>query len=447
MRKNILFTVLAILLLICAGCSGNGNVKVYDDTEETTVSHDERTMTAVVTNIDLEHNIVGFTDCATGGNNSLIYHGGVTVSNSYGTEIGISGLSCGMVVDVDYYADTGKLVSMAVSDTVTVLKGINKFSVDLEKKKAVYKGTSCDMYSYVTAFDGSRAIDVMEINTEDQVTLYLFGGKLVSVVLELGHGYVRLDNQDSYIGGMVEVGYDVIVPVTDDMLLTVREGDYTLRINKNGYSGTKDVKVIRGQETKVNLSDIAVPTGTANFDVTPEDAVVYVSGNKIDGRVYTNLYGSYGIKVEADGYKTFRGSFNIDDSVKTFTIKLKKLEGDDKDDDTTDTGTGSDTGTNTGTPADTSSATDSSTTGSSTQTDNRTGNVITIKAPSGAGVYYDGDYVGTVPVSIPKETGTHTITLYQTGCLIKSYTIQPKDDGKDDEYSFAALTSLPDLIE
>lgn len=441
MRKNILFIVLAALLVMCAGCSENKSVKVYENTEETVVTHDERTMTAVVTNIDLEHSIIGFMDCATGGNNSLIYHGGVTVSNLYGTEIGISGLSCGMVVEADYYADTGKLVSIAVSDAATVLRGINKFSVDLNRQKAVYKGTSCDMYSYATAFDGNKAIDVMEVHTEDQVTLYLFGGKLVSVVLELGHGYVRLDNQDSYIGGMVEVGYDVIVPVTDDMLLTVREGDYTLRINKNGYSGTKEVKVIKGQETKVSLGDIAVPTGTATFDVTPEDAVVYVSGKKIDGKVYTNLYGSYGIKVEADGYKSFNGSFKIDDSVKTFTIQLKKLEDDEKDDDATTTD--SETGTNT-------SSLDNahSTTGEVQATENnKKGNVITVKAPTGADVYFDGDYVGTVPVSIPKETGTHTITLYQTGCLIKSYTIQPKDDGKDDEYSFAALTSLPDLIE
>ena len=76
-----------------------------------------------------------------------------------------------------------------------------------------------------------------------------------------------------------------------------------------------------------------------------------------------------------------------------------------------------------------------------------TDNIITIKTPVGASVYVDGDYVGIAPVSFTKVVGAHTITLYKSGYLIKSYTIQATNDGKDDEYSFADLTSLLDLVE
>ena len=72
------------------------------------------------------------------------------------------------------------------------------------------------------------------------------------------------------------------------------------------------------------------------------------------------------------------------------------------------------------------------------------GNKITIKKPEGVGVYFDGDYVGIAPVSIRKTAGTHTITLYKAGYLIKSYTIQAEDNGKDDEYSYADLISVLD---
>ena len=54
--------------------------------------------------------------------------------------------------------------------------------------------------------------------------------------------------------------------------------------------------------------------------------------------------------------------------------------------------------------------------------------------------------MGYAPVTFQKVVGTHTIVLYQTGSLIKSYTIQATDDGKDDEYSFDDLTTLTDLI-
>lgn len=470
MRKKILFMILVTLFMVFTGCTDEGKVRVYDDTEETVISHDECSMTAVLTGIDMEHNIISFMDCVTGGRQSLIYHGGVTVKNTFDTEIGINGLSCGMIVDVEYYADTGKLIGIVISDSSVVLKNISKFSADTEKNKAVYKGTSCAMSEYVLAFDGDSPLDIREINTEDQVTLYLYGDKLMSVVIELGHGYVRLENQDSYIGGMVEIGYDVIVPVTDNMLLTVREGDYTLRISKDGYSGSKAVKVVRGRETEVDLRDIAVPTGSVTFNVTPPEAVIYVSGNKIDGNVYTGLYGSYSVKVEAEGYQTFKGSFRIEDTVKSYTINLTKLEdGDDTSSTETSTdnsetgqtigsettgntgtdtaGTGTETGTDTGSTTQTDSGSTEATTTASTEDPASNGYVIKIKAPVGVGVYFDGDYVGKAPVSVPKVAGTHTITLYQTGYLIKSYTIQTTDDAKDDEYSFAALTTLLDLVE
>lgn len=444
MRKNIVFIFLVLLFCICTGCFDGGDVKVYEDTEETVVDHDEKNMTAVILNVDMEHEIIGVMDCLTGGSKSLIYHGGVKVTDAYGKDISIDSFSEGMLVDVVYYSDTAKLVSLSVSTVAEVRKSVNKFSANTETGKATYKGTSCTMSQYIKAFDGNTQIDISEINSEDQVTLYLYSGKLISVVIELGHGYVRLNNQDTYIGGMVEIGYDVIVPVTSDMLLTVREGTYTLRINKGGYGGSKEVTVKRGEEVNVNLADIAIPSGSAAFEVTPSDAVIYISGNRLDGNVFTGLYGSYSIKIEADGYNSFRGSFTIDEAVESFKINLTQLEDETTEDDTSQSSENSDSESSTTTDKDDNSTDDDSTTSTEEVT---TGNTITVKTPVGVGVYFDGDYVGVAPVSFPKVSGTHTITLYQAGFLIKSYTIQTTDNGKDDELSYSELTSLLDLVE
>lgn len=472
MRKNILLIISALLLVSIFGCtSNNNNVKVYENTEDIDTSHDEQSITAVITDIDLEDNIICFLNCKNGESNQFIYHGGVSVTNTYGDEIGIDNISNGSVVDVAYYSDTNKIVSIKLNSSVTILKKISKLSVDTQNLKATYKGTSCPVSEFIVAFDGSVPLNVMEINTEDQVTLYIYGGKLVSVVVDVGHGYVRLKNQDTYVGGMVEIGYDVIVPVTNDMLLAVREGKYTLRINKGSYSNTKQIEVTKDNETVVDLSDIAVPSGTVTFDINPAESDVYVNDKKIDGYTYNNSYGSYSVKVTAEGYKTFTGSFRISEPVKSFTINMTKLDEEDEKDSTDTTTenpnsttdpnstTGSDgttespddtgsTDTKTGTSTD--DGTDKPTTDStstSTETGETTDNTITIKTPVGVGVYLDGDYVGLAPVTFPKVVGTHTITLYKKGYLIKSYTIQATNNGKDDEHSFAALTSLLDIIE
>lgn len=464
MRKNMILTVMLFLLVFAWGCGDSGEVKVYDVSDEAVSSHEEVTITAVISQRDLEQNIFSFIECTNGTPYDLIYHGGVGIYNAYGDVITLSDLADGSVVDVCFYSDTMKLVSITKSDSAYTKDSVTKFAADVANGKAKYKGTTCLMAEHVVAFDKGSIIDVTEINLEDQVTLNFYNDVLVSVNIELGHGYVRLTNHDTYIGGMVEIGYDVIVPVTSDMLIAVREGSYTLRINKNGFSNSKPVVVTRDNETTVNIGDIAIPTGTATFTITPTDAVVYVNGDKIAGHTYTGLYGNYDVKIEAEGYKTFNGGFNITKTVNTFTVNLVALEDEDDDEEDDDSSTTESTTEEpeTNVSSTEGTTTEESTTGESTTEDEGeeatptdaeiptgevTSNKITIKTPVGASVYVDGEYVGIAPVSFTKVVGAHTITLYKSGYLIKSYTIQAANDGKDDEYSFADLTSLLDLVE
>ena len=451
MRKNRLLLILVMMLAVLSGCSSNNKVKVYGNTEDVTVTHTEVNMTMVVTNKDFEKNIISFMDCVSGKTYELGYHGGVNVYNTYGKLVGINEVYNGSVVDVVFYSDTMKLVSMTFNDNTTTLKGITKFSADKETGTARYKGTTCTMSEYVVAFDEEESINIMEINTEDQVTLNLYGGRLVSVVVELGHGYVRLDNQDTYVGGLVEIGYDVIVPVTTDMLLTVREGTYTLRINKNGYSQSKEVTVTKGKEILVDLTSIAIPTGTMIFEITPADATLYINGEKQSSHSFTSVYGTYSIKIEAEGYDTFRGSVKLSNSLKSYDVQLVKIDDEDTEEDTEDSeedteDTEEDTEDTEKDTEDSSSSDTTEDTGT-TESEETTDNVIWVNQPVGVSVYVDGEYIGIAPVSFPKTVGSHTITLYQTGYLIKSYTIYASNNGKDDEYSFADLTSILDTIE
>ncbi len=454
MRKNLIILTILCLFLLLTGCRTETDVKVYEDTEEVTVTHIEVERTAVVTGIDLETNIISFKDCMNSEDFELIYHGGVSVLNTYGRDIGIGGIGNGSVVDVFYYEDTEKIVSITTNDKTTVLKGITKFSADPDSGTAKYKGTTCSLWDDVVAYDGDTWLDIKEINTEDQVTLSIFGGKVVSVVIELGHGYVRLSNQDTYVGGMVEIGYDVIVPVTSDMLVAVREGKYTLRIYNGNYSDSKSIEVKKGKEVTVDLADIAIPTGTVTFNITPADATLYVSGEEQDDFVYTNLYGTYGIRVTCEGYNAFNGSFKISQPVNTFDIELKPNEDlEDTEEDTEETTEETEKTTETTEASDSTSedgsseTTDDTTQKPGTEGSSTTGNTITVHGPAGAGVYVDGDYVGLAPVTFPKVVGTHTITLYKTGYLIKSYTITAADNGENDEHTFPELTSVFDALE
>lgn len=455
-KRKIQYGIVVLMLaFVFVGCGQKkkNDVKVYENTEEVTADHEEASMTAIITSMDMENNQMHFVSVLDGTDITLQYHGGVRVTDTTGADIGIDNVACGNVVDIVYYMDTEKLVSIAKNAKVKTYTQIKKFLYRQDDHTAVYNGNRFPVSDYAQVFDGDQALSLVDVNTEDEVTLSLWNGNLVSVIITKGHGYVRLLNQGTYVGGFVEIGKDVIVPVTADMLVAVGEGDYTLRISKNGYSGEKSIRVTKDRELNVDISDIAIPSGTVTFAVTPEDAneVIKVDGEVIANRTYTGLYGDHELSITADGYDSFRGSFKITETMKTLRVTLQQETTEETTEDTTEATTqeGQTTASGQTTTQTTATTQGSQTTTATTQSGQTTesaeqGNKITIKIPEGVGVYFDGDYVGIAPVSIRKTAGTHTITLYKAGYLIKSYTIQAEDNGKDDEYSYADLISVLD---
>lgn len=451
-KRKILCMLASVLLCISmAGCGQTKNdVKVYENTEQVSSEHEEASVTATITSMDMEKNLIHVVSIEDGTDLELQYHGGVSVCNAQGKDIGISAVACGSVVDITYYADTMKLVRISENAKVKTYKEVKKFLYRPDDRTVSYNGISLKVSDYTQAFDGETPIALVDVNTEDEVTISVWNDTLLSVVITKGHGYVRLLNQGTYVGGFVEIGKDVIVPVTADMLVAVGEGDYTLRISKNGYSGEKKIRVTRDREMNVDLSDIAIPSGTVTFAVTPEDAgeTIEVDGQAVENRTFTGLYGDHTLKITAEGYDSFRGSFKISETMKTLRVTLQKIETDDTTEESTETTETTQEGqTTAGEQATSENQTTQS--GQTTQEGQTTGSAeheykITIKKPEGVGVYFDGDYVGIAPVSIKKTAGTHTITLYKAGYLIKSYTIQAEENGKDDEYSYADLISVLD---
>ena len=456
------YVILLLLACACAlsGCGKDdtGNIMIYRDTEEPAVVREELSVVCVITEMNLEEGYIRVNDCVDDSELVLLYHGGVEVRDKYGKEISVSGIGCGSIVDISYYSDTEKIVSITPESKAQILKNVTKFAADPAGEKASYKGTTVKLSPVACAFDGDRKLALNEVSTEDEVTLNIYNNRLYSVVITKGHGYVRLKNQDTYVGGMVEIGYGVIVPVTGDMLLAVQEGEYTLRISKDGYSDTKEIRVKRDREVSVDLKSIAVPSGTVTIRLEDEieDAHILVNDNEVYGNIFTGQYGKYDLKIKAEGYRSFHGSFRINEPSKEYTFSLKKLE----DKTTTEEPT-------TATPTDAKSTSETKTSESTTDTEQTTEtteattaddhvdstetivnegkvteNKLEIKVTDGADVYIDGDYVGPAPVVTDKIVGNHTVTLYKSGFIIKSYSILSLDDGKDQSMAYPSLTKL-----
>ncbi|MCM1158237.1 MAG: PEGA domain-containing protein [Bacteroidales bacterium] len=471
---RITLSCFAILLLfgLCFGITGCGREITLPSYDEEVEPAEEVSLFAIVCNVDevnekITLRTVNYTTEVT-----LSFNGGTDVKDKYGDILSMSQVSLGCLVDAVYDANREKLLSLQISgdDNIRKLQEVSGAVIDYAEETVKIAGTVYKMNSNISAFSDNTEIGINEVCSEDQLTVWMYNDVVCSVYVELGHGYVKLSDFASYIGGMVEIGYDVIVPVTEDMLLTVREGKYTLRIEKGDDVGTKAVEVIKNQEINVSLADIAIQPkqiGSVLFKVTPADAAVYVDGKRVNTEGAIELvYGKHKLYITAEGYEAYSASFNVDYAYKIKEYTLKSEDGSSEAGSTA--GTQATTGNRTTTEKSTESGdkkTEKTTENGSTQdgttekstaedgvkdvsaaTGTKTDNKVTVTAPIGASIYFDGEYLGIAPMSFTKVTGSHIITLSKTGYLSKSYTVTFTDDGKDENLKYDELTLISSLI-
>ena len=151
----------------------------------------------------------------------------------------------------------------------------------------------------------------MDLNPADILTFHGIDSTVLSVTVEKGHGYLRLVNDENFVGGWLEIGQTQIVRITEDMLVTVPEGSYQVDISYNGGGGTKNVVINRNEETTLDIGDLEVAEaqyGMVLFSLNPSDAELYIDGSQVDASQPITLeYGIHQIIAKADGYKSLTG--------------------------------------------------------------------------------------------------------------------------------------------
>ena len=111
------------------------------------------------------------------------------------------------------------------------------------------------------------------------MTVRGIGHDVSSIVIEKGHGYLSLKDADALLGGWIEVGQAVISQITQEMLLTVPEGSYQVRLTAGDVDETREVTIKRNEENVLDLGDIEmkVPVnGQVSLVISPSTATVRI---------------------------------------------------------------------------------------------------------------------------------------------------------------------------
>lgn len=415
-HKNVKIIVTILFCVFLAGCAEDVPAEVPDTGFVVAApgSYDSEDI-AVVVSKDTNDLTITFRNLDLGKNYTLSYTGATTIWDKYGEAMSLDQLGDGSIVDVKFLKEKKRVADIAVYTDSWSYTNVNKYEVNSFTKSFSIAAESFKYTDDTVIVSGGNEIEIMDLNEADTLSVSGIGTTIYSIVVDTGHGYLKLANDEYFVGGWIEVGQSLIKPITDDMLLVVPEGTYQVTFTNGGNSGVKSVTIGRGEEVTVDIGDIEIAEvqyGNVIFTMEPSTASLYVDGSLVDTTTPLTLeYGIHQMIARADGYDTITQYIKVGQASAGVSVSLQSSSEEDdeekeEDDETVDI--------------------------SSTYK-------VYIDTPAGVEVYLDSNYIGIAPVSFAKKSGTHTITLRKTGYVTRSYSIEVDTEEKDVTYSFADL--------
>lgn len=410
--------------------------------------------TAIVVKKDTAERTISFRNLETGRQYTLSYDGTSVLSDQNDQPLSMEQIAIGDIVDVTFLRTPKTLTTLKQSATAFRYQAVTGFEISDSGRSITINGSKYRLDEDLVVVAGGEIGTVMDINEYDTLTIKGFDKEVHSIVIEKGHGYLRLLNDEAFIGGFIEVGSFTIVPITENMLLTVPEGTYDISVSHGGSGGTKSVTIGRNEEQTMDVGDLVteIKEGSVLFDITPSDATIYIDGEKIDGsEAVTLTYGIHQLIIRAEGYETMSKYIRVGQPMATLVMEMEKEsvtdsddEDDDADSDSDDTDDSDSEEEDNTDDTDTSDDSDDEAVDEDDiiRADDGSNYYVIIGAPEGAEVYVDGVYVGLAPVSFAKVAGSHVLTFRQTGYQTRSYTIDLDEEKKDVSYSFSELIPI-----
>ena len=454
------FTAILIIAIFVAGKDGKtGSSKTpnkqtnHENIDSTTgYNIPDKNTTAVVLETDKSGRTIRLYDIRENEEIILTYTGGTSLLDKYGQDISIDRVEVGLIVDIGYQSTKNRLIALRFSEKAWEYIGVNNMTIYPDDKMINIARTNYN-YEEPYVIDGEGFISLDDLAIQDELTVRGIEETIWSVVVTKGHGTVRIKDYEAFIGGSLTVGYEAVSQISDNMTITIREGNYNLTVENGEYSGTKNVTVNRNEDTIVSVGDLGpepVKYGKTSFEITPFGADLFIDKELTNYASPVELsYGEHNIEVSLGGYSTYQGDILVDFASKKLQIALPELQSRDNvsviewdETDDTDYEDYNDWDSEQYDDEEDPEYIDSLVNDGDYEDDPivDSDSLIYIQNPTGASVYLNGEYKGVSPGSFQKVIGSHVLTLIKQGYQTKSYTVDIADDGLD------TYISLPDLL-
>lgn len=427
----LLLGVFLVALIFTSGCTKSPTKRTVQPAQGAETEQ-EAVLEGVVTDNDTAAGQLTLRGLDSDVETVIAYDAAAELTDRYGEVRYGEDIEEGEIIEATYSSFEGKLLSACVPEDIWEYQEVKEYDFNSDEQSLEFAGRKYQYLNTTYFASSGKPMELMELNKQDVLTVRGSGYRVYSVVRTQGHGYIRLSHYRDFVGGMIEVGERLLLPVTGNMLITVRAGTYKVILSKGRAAAVKNVTVKTGEEVTLDFRDyqpVDNHIGTITFDIEPAGADLTLNGTAVNyQRPIALAYGTYRLEVSMTGYTTYAGTLDVEEPKSTLRINLVEEEAE-----------------VTKTTKEPSSRKSEKAASDSTLTKQMdSDHTITVSAPEGAEVYLDNVYKGLAPCSFTKVIGSQTITLRKEGYITRSYSVDILDDGDDIKLSFAELAEAPD---
>ena len=341
MRKLIYILVISILsMIMMAGCGQQtrpvSTAQYYNPAKETAADTEEAEGAGAKTSIgtdlyliignDMTNEQLNLKQLVSGKQYLYVYSLSTDFQDKYGNSATTVDFEPGRVIHIGKKDGEGRLLQAQIADEVWEYSDITKYWVDTER--GIFK-IADSKYSYdadLFVESNGEKIRLSDLNEKDKIRVVGIGTKILSVSVTTGQGILELRNTSVFEGSFIQVGSKIFAQITHNMKLEIPEGTYTVTVANEGYGGSKEVEIARGEICTLDLDELkgeGPKTGSITFYIDVEGATLSIDGDTVDYSAPVVLtYGVHELHAEADGYDDFDKKLFVNSAAANIDISL-----------------------------------------------------------------------------------------------------------------------------
>ncbi len=250
--------------------------------------------------------------------------------DKYGKRSTVSQFYPGKAVTIGDADVHGKLSEVSAADDVWIYDDIVRFSVDESKGILRIADTNYRITADTRVFSDDSEVSFSSISTNDKLSVTGQDKNILSVCITTGHGTLKLTNTELFEGSFLQLNTNIFAEITPEMELELPEGEYMLTVANNGWGGSCNVEVVRGETTELDLDTIkgeGPKYGSIQFVFDVEGAILEVDGEKADYSEPIELqYGKHSLRALCNGYDEVKKYLFVNSDEATIMIALKQEE-------------------------------------------------------------------------------------------------------------------------